>query len=61
VRRQHIANNTVDKTIFQSCVDGVRRHGSSVGQFWWAQSMDLEAARAARMAVPGDVSDDEEE
>ncbi len=34
VHRQHIANYIVDKPIFQSCVDGVRRLGSSVRQFW---------------------------
>ncbi len=44
-RRQHIACYIVDKPIFQTCRDGVRRRGSSVRQFWWAQSMDLETAR----------------
>jgi hypothetical protein len=29
VRRQHIASYIVDKPIFQACVDGVRRRGSS--------------------------------
>ena len=61
VRRQHIASYIVDKPIFQSCVDGVRKRGSSVRQFWWAQSMDLEEARAARIAGPAAVSDDEED
>jgi len=61
VRRQHIASYIVDKPIFQSCVDGVRRRGSSARQFWWAQSMDLEEALAARIAGPAVVSDDEEE
>ena len=61
VRRQHIASYIVDKPIFQSCVDGVRKRGSSVRQFWWAQSMDLEEARAARIAGPAVVSDDIEE
>jgi len=61
VRRQHIASYIVDKPIFQSCVDGVRRRGSSARQFWWAQSMDLEEARAARIAGPAVVSDDEED
>ena len=59
VRRQHVANYIVDKPIFLSCVDGVRRRGSSVHQFWWTQPMDLEAARAARLAGPVVVSDDE--
>ena len=52
VRRQHIASYIVNKPIFQSCVDGVRRRGSSIHQFWWAQPMDLERARAARLAGP---------
>jgi hypothetical protein len=30
---QHIASYIDDKPIFQSCVDGVRRHGSTVCQF----------------------------
>jgi hypothetical protein len=34
VRRQHIASYVVNKPIFQSCMDGVRRRGSSVCQFW---------------------------
>jgi hypothetical protein len=59
-RRQHIASYIVDKPIFQSCVDGVRRRGSSVCQFWWAQSMDLEMAQAARLAGPAVVSDDKD-
>jgi hypothetical protein len=50
VRRQHIASYIVDKQIFQTCMDGVRRRGSGVRQFWWAQSMDLETARAACIA-----------
>ncbi len=61
VRRQHVASYIVDKPIFQSCVDGVRKRGSSVCQFWWAQSMDLDMARAARFAGPAVVSDDKEE
>jgi hypothetical protein len=52
MQRQHIASFIVNKPIFQSCVDGVRRRGSSIHQFWWAQPMDLERARAARLAGP---------
>ena len=61
VRRQHVASYIVDKPIFQSCVDGVRRRGSSVRQFWWTQSMDWEVARAACFVGPAVVSDDIEE
>ncbi len=52
IRRQHIASLIVNKPIFQSCVDGVRRRGSGICQFWWAQLMDLEMAQAARLAGP---------
>ncbi len=61
MQRQHIASYIVDKPIFQSCVDGVRRCGSSVCQFWWAQSMDLETAWVACIAGPVVVSDDKGE
>ena len=61
VRRQHIASYIVDKPIFQSCVDGVRKRGSSIRQFWWAQSMDLEEALAARIAGPAVISEDKED
>ncbi len=61
VHRQHIASYIVDKPIFQTCMDGVRRHGSGVRQIWWAQSMDLETARAARIVGPIISDDDGEE
>jgi hypothetical protein len=61
MRRQHIASYIVDKPIFQTCMDGVRRRGSGVRQFWWAQSMDLETARAARIAGPIVSDNDGEE
>jgi hypothetical protein len=58
VWRQHIASYIVNKPIFQTCVDGVRRHGSSVCQFWWMQLIDLEMARVAHfagfIAIPDD-------
>jgi len=61
VRRQHIASYIVNKSIFQTCMNGVRRRGSSVRQFWWAQSMDLEMAQAARIAGPVVTDNDGEE
>jgi hypothetical protein len=61
VRRQHIASYIVNKPIFQTFMDGVRRPGSSVCQFWWAQLMDLEMAQAARIAGPVITDDDGEE
>ncbi len=61
VQGQHIASYIVDKPIFQSCVDGVRRRGSSICQFWWVQPMNLETARAASIAGPVVVKDDKGE
>jgi hypothetical protein len=61
VRRQHIPSYIVDKPIFQTCMNGVRRRGSGVRQFWWAQSMDLEMAQAACIAGPAAINDDGEE
>jgi hypothetical protein len=60
MHRQHIASYIVDKPIFQTYMDGLRRRGSGVRQFWWAQSMDLEMARATRIVGPI-VSNDEGE
>jgi hypothetical protein len=61
VCRQHIASYIVDKPIFQTCMNGVRRCGSGVCQFWWAQLMDLETAQAARIAGPAAIANDGEE
>jgi hypothetical protein len=61
MRRQHIASYIVDKPIFQTCMDRVRRRGSGVCQFWWAQLMDLETAWAARIGGPIVSNDDKEE
>jgi hypothetical protein len=61
MRRQHIASYIVDKPIFQSCMDGVRRRVSSVCRLWWAQLMDLKTARVARIAGPVAIEDDGEE
>ena len=61
VQRQHIASYIVHKPIFQACMNGVRKCGSSVCQLWWTQSMDLELAWAGRIVVPVDTNDDGEE
>ncbi len=61
MRRQYIASYIVNKPIFQTCMDEVRRRGSGVRQFWWAQSMDLETARAACIAGPIVSNNDGEE
>jgi hypothetical protein len=59
VRRQNIASYIVNKPIFHSCMDEVRRCGSSICQLWWAQPMDLETARAAHIVGSVVVKDDE--
>jgi hypothetical protein len=59
--RQHIVSYIVNKPIFQACVDGVRRRGSSACQFWWAQLMDLEMAWVACIAGPDVIDNDREE
>jgi hypothetical protein len=61
VHWQHRANYIVNKPIFLTCVSGGRRRGSSVHQFWWEQSMDLEVAQEAHIAGPVVISDDKEE
>ncbi len=61
MQRQCIASYIVDKPIFQSYVDGVRRRGSSVCQFWWTQPMDLKMARVACIAGPVVIEDDKGE
>jgi hypothetical protein len=61
VRRQHDASYFVNKPISQTCVDGVRRRGSSIHQFWWMQLMDLEMAWVACFAGPIAIPDDREE
>ncbi len=61
VRWRHIANHIVNKPIFLMCVSGGRRQGSSIHQFWWEQSMDLEEAWAACIVGPVVISDDEDE
>ena len=59
MQRQHIASYIVDKPIFRTCLNGLRRRGSNVRLFWWAQPMDLETAQVARLVGPVVVSDDE--
>ena len=56
VRRQTIAAYIVNRPIFEACVDGERRQGSSPRQWWWEQPMDLDLARAtaAGAVVAGD-------
>jgi hypothetical protein len=56
-RRQSIANYIIDRPIFDLCVEGKRKRGTSPRQWWWEQSMDLDLAREginASSVVAGD-------
>ena len=48
--RQTIVQSIVNQPIFEYCMEGERKHGSSPHQLWWEQPMDLDAARAEAMA-----------
>ena len=51
VRWQTIDDFIVTQPIFDFCVEGERKHGTSPRQWWWDQPMDLEAARGAAAAA----------
>ena len=57
---QTIANFIVNRPIFDSCVGTERRRGTSPRQWWWEQTMDLDAVRipAAADIVVGADDDD---
>ena len=46
VRRQTISKFIVNRPIFDCSREGERRRGTSPRQWWWEQSMDLDAASA---------------
>ncbi len=59
VRQQHVANFIVNQTIFQLCLEGVRKRVSAPRLFWWEQPLDLEAAGLlASVQVADGLSDD---
>ena len=60
VRRQTIAKFIVNPPIFEFCSEGKRKRGSSPHQFWWEQTMDLDAARAEAQASVDVAADDSE-
>ena len=60
VRRQTICNYIVDRPIFSHCMDGVRKRGTSPRQWWWEQSMDLDAARASASVDAAEADSDVE-
>ena len=44
LRRKTVAMWIVDRPIYQACVGGSRKHGSSARhQWWWEQPMGLES------------------
>ena len=47
VRRQTIADYIVNRPIFAHCEAAERQRGSSPRQFWWEQTIDLDAARVS--------------
>jgi len=51
VRRQTIARFIVNRPIFDCIREGGRRRGTSPCQWWWEQSMDLDAASAEANAL----------
>ena len=64
VRRQTIAKFIVNWPIFDFCVAGKRKRGTSPRQWWWEQPMDLDMARAegttsTDVAVGDDVGNGE--
>ena len=59
VRRQTILNFIPDRPIYALCQDAVRKRGTGNRQYWWEQTMDLEAAQSATTAVVLDSSDGE--
>jgi len=58
VRRQTISKYIVNWPIFIFCRDEERRHGTSPHQYWWKQSVDLDAVRA-RGVTPVVVATDD--
>ena len=59
VRRRTIMKHIVDRPIFGFCEGGVRKRGSSVRQFWWTQTFNLDAASG--LTEPDVTADDEED
>ena len=41
-RRAHIAAWVVDRPLFEMCMEGERRRGSSRHLFWWEQQLELD-------------------
>ena len=53
VRRATIMKHIVERPIFGFCKEGGRKRGSSVRQFWWTQTFELDAASGLAAAEPG--------
>jgi len=58
VQRQMVASFDVNRSIFNFCMDGERRRGTSPCQFWWEQPMDLDAASVIAIAVAANDESD---
>ena len=51
VRRQTIASFIVNRPIFDFCMEGEQKRGTSPRQYWWEQPMDLEVTRGTAAAA----------
>lgn len=58
VRRNTVLKFILDRPIFEFCREASRQRGTSNRQYWWEQSLDLEAARAAVFTAAGVAVDE---
>jgi hypothetical protein len=41
VQRQYVINYIINQPIFDACLEGARKRGFSLHQFWWDQPLSL--------------------
>ena len=51
LRRQHVASFIVNWSIFDLCVGSKRLRRTAPRQYWWEQTLDLDAAMASANLV----------
>ena len=61
VRRNTVLKFILDRPIFEFYREASRQRGTSNRQYWWEQSLILEAARAAVFTVAGVAVDEEDD
>ena len=59
VRRQTVLKFIVDQPIHALCRDAERQRGTGNRQYWWEQTMDLEAAMNGNTPVVSDTLEGE--